>query len=271
MIAEALGRQVALAAGKPASFDGAAERDDRQAGRARAAGGRDQPGRRAAGCPRNNAISPSLLTDLLTLAAGGKQPGADRHVRRAAGGRLVGHAARPGSPRRSPNQAGQGLVRAKTGTLSGVNTISGAAGRPRTAGCWSSRSWPTAPATRSAARGRAGPDRRPAGRLRLPLRVGLRVSSGAGPGAAAGTVERMAQFVDWDLAAATAGALVKSGPAVSYDEADEVVAELRDADRRGGRARRGVHRADRAGRGRRRSGWSTARTGRRSTSPGSSR
>jgi coenzyme F420 biosynthesis associated uncharacterized protein len=37
----------------------------------------------------------------------------------------------------------------------------------------------------------------------------------------------MAQFVDWDLAAATAGALSKSGPAVSYDDAMQVVTELR--------------------------------------------
>ncbi|WFE58398.1 zinc-dependent metalloprotease [Micromonospora sp. WMMD712] len=37
----------------------------------------------------------------------------------------------------------------------------------------------------------------------------------------------MAQFVDWDLAAATAGALGKSGPRVSYSEATEVVSELR--------------------------------------------
>lgn len=37
----------------------------------------------------------------------------------------------------------------------------------------------------------------------------------------------MAQFVDWDLAAATAGVLSKSGPQVSYSEAAEVVAELR--------------------------------------------
>ncbi|MFI1192748.1 zinc-dependent metalloprotease [Micromonospora sp. NPDC020750] len=37
----------------------------------------------------------------------------------------------------------------------------------------------------------------------------------------------MAQFVDWDLAAATAGALSKSGPRVSYAEAAEVVSELR--------------------------------------------
>jgi coenzyme F420 biosynthesis associated uncharacterized protein len=37
----------------------------------------------------------------------------------------------------------------------------------------------------------------------------------------------MAQFVDWDLAGATAGTLAKSGPRVSYDEATEVVADLR--------------------------------------------
>jgi coenzyme F420 biosynthesis associated uncharacterized protein len=37
----------------------------------------------------------------------------------------------------------------------------------------------------------------------------------------------MAQFVDWDLAAATAGALGKSGPKVTYDEAAEVVADLK--------------------------------------------
>ncbi|GAA2613886.1 hypothetical protein GCM10010399_50960 [Dactylosporangium fulvum] len=37
----------------------------------------------------------------------------------------------------------------------------------------------------------------------------------------------MAQFVDWDLAAATAAALGKSGPAVSYEEAAAAVADLR--------------------------------------------
>jgi coenzyme F420 biosynthesis associated uncharacterized protein len=37
----------------------------------------------------------------------------------------------------------------------------------------------------------------------------------------------MAQFVDWDLATATAGALGKSGPHVSFSEAAEVVADLR--------------------------------------------
>ncbi len=37
----------------------------------------------------------------------------------------------------------------------------------------------------------------------------------------------MAQYVDWDLAAATAGALGKSGPRVSFREASEVVTDLR--------------------------------------------
>src|SRR5687767_5698305 len=37
----------------------------------------------------------------------------------------------------------------------------------------------------------------------------------------------MAQFVDWDLAAATAATLGKSGPRVTLDEANAVVAELR--------------------------------------------
>ena len=38
----------------------------------------------------------------------------------------------------------------------------------------------------------------------------------------------MAQFVDWDLAAATAGALGKTGPAVTYEQATDVVADLRE-------------------------------------------
>jgi coenzyme F420 biosynthesis associated uncharacterized protein len=37
----------------------------------------------------------------------------------------------------------------------------------------------------------------------------------------------MAQFVDWDLAAATAGALGKSGPRVTFQEAADAVADLR--------------------------------------------
>jgi serine-type D-Ala-D-Ala carboxypeptidase/endopeptidase (penicillin-binding protein 4) len=78
----------------------------------------------ASGLSRLNAISPSLLTDLLTLAASGKQP--------ALGSMFAGLpvAGWSGTLRTrfvtpAPNQAGQGLVRAKTGSLTGVNTISG--------------------------------------------------------------------------------------------------------------------------------------------------
>lgn len=42
-----------------------------------------------------------------------------------------------------------------------------------------------------------------------------------------GTVEAMVQFVDWDVAAATAGALGRTGPRVTFAEAAEAVADLR--------------------------------------------
>jgi serine-type D-Ala-D-Ala carboxypeptidase/endopeptidase (penicillin-binding protein 4) len=122
-MAEVLSRQVALAAQQPASFDGAT--------RAMIAKLQElglPPGEiklaDASGLSRLNAISPSLLTDLLTLAASGKQP--------ALGSMFAGLpvAGWSGTLRTrfvtpAPNQAGQGLVRAKTGSLTGVNTISG--------------------------------------------------------------------------------------------------------------------------------------------------
>ncbi len=37
----------------------------------------------------------------------------------------------------------------------------------------------------------------------------------------------MAEFVDWDLAVTTAAMLGKSGPRVTFDEANEVVVQLR--------------------------------------------
>jgi D-alanyl-D-alanine carboxypeptidase/D-alanyl-D-alanine-endopeptidase (penicillin-binding protein 4) len=78
----------------------------------------------ASGLSRNNAISPKLLTDLLALAARGEQPALSAMF----GGLPV--AGWSGTLRSrfvtpAPNRIGQGLVRAKTGTLTGVNTISG--------------------------------------------------------------------------------------------------------------------------------------------------
>ena len=66
-----------------------------------------------------------MLTDLLALAASGKQP----QLAGMFGGLPV--AGWSGTLRTrfvtpAPNQIGRGIVRAKTGSLSGVNTISGA-------------------------------------------------------------------------------------------------------------------------------------------------
>jgi D-alanyl-D-alanine carboxypeptidase/D-alanyl-D-alanine-endopeptidase (penicillin-binding protein 4) len=123
VIAEALGRQVALASSRPASFEGATGAIAAKltelglpAGEARLYD--------ASGLSRRNAISPSLLTDVLALAAGGTQPA----VAAMFGGLPV--AGWSGTLRTrfvtpDPNQVGQGVVRAKTGSLSGVNAMAG--------------------------------------------------------------------------------------------------------------------------------------------------
>jgi D-alanyl-D-alanine carboxypeptidase/D-alanyl-D-alanine-endopeptidase (penicillin-binding protein 4) len=123
VIAEALGRQVALATGRPASFAGATAailaeltKLGLPAAEARLYD--------ASGLSRRNAISPSLLTDVLSLAAGGTQPA----VAALVGGLPV--AGWSGTLRTrfvtpDPNRAGQGVVRAKTGSLSGVNAMAG--------------------------------------------------------------------------------------------------------------------------------------------------
>nr|WP_233625304.1 D-alanyl-D-alanine carboxypeptidase/D-alanyl-D-alanine-endopeptidase [Actinoplanes sp. ATCC 53533] len=123
VLAEALARQVALAAGKAPSFSGAAEAMIAKLGElglpASGASLAD-----ASGLSRRNKISPKLLTDVLTLAAGGTRP----ELTAMFGGLPV--AGWSGTLRNrfvtpSPNRIGQGLVRAKTGTLTGVNAISG--------------------------------------------------------------------------------------------------------------------------------------------------
>lgn len=57
--------------------------------------------------------------------------------------------------------------------------------------------------------------------------MGTSLSGFGLPERVAGTVDRMAQFVDWDLAAATAKTLGKGGPEISLAEATAVVEELR--------------------------------------------
>ncbi|GIF07748.1 D-alanyl-D-alanine carboxypeptidase/D-alanyl-D-alanine endopeptidase [Actinoplanes siamensis] len=122
-LAEAMARQVALAAGAEASFDGASEA---MIGKLRELG---LPGDEAtlydgSGLSRHNGISPTLLVQTLALAAGGTRPelSAMFNGLPVAGwsGTLRTRFVTP-----SPNQAAQGVVRAKTGTLSGVNTLAG--------------------------------------------------------------------------------------------------------------------------------------------------
>jgi serine-type D-Ala-D-Ala carboxypeptidase/endopeptidase (penicillin-binding protein 4) len=123
VIAEAMGRQVALAAGRPASFDGATQA---VIGKLNELGlpGDEANLYDASGLSRHNGISPALLTDLLALAASGKRPGLSSIFGGlpVAGwsGTLQTRFVTP-----SPNRVGQGVVRAKTGSLSGVNTMAG--------------------------------------------------------------------------------------------------------------------------------------------------
>jgi D-alanyl-D-alanine carboxypeptidase/D-alanyl-D-alanine-endopeptidase (penicillin-binding protein 4) len=121
-VAEVLGRQVAVAAGKPASFEGggsAIVAELRELGLAPAGVALAD----ASGLSRRNRISPALLTQLLGLAAGGRQPA----LAGIFGGLPVAGWSGTLAKRFAVpvNRAGQGVVRAKTGTLSGVSTMAG--------------------------------------------------------------------------------------------------------------------------------------------------
>jgi D-alanyl-D-alanine carboxypeptidase/D-alanyl-D-alanine-endopeptidase (penicillin-binding protein 4) len=125
VVAEALARQVALARNKPASFEGAAVAMDEMvaelglpAAESSLADG--------SGLSRSNRVTPGLLTDVLALAAKGTRPelaGLFPGLPVAAwSGTLDDRFERSGE---RPTKAGAGVVRAKTGTLSGVHAISG--------------------------------------------------------------------------------------------------------------------------------------------------
>jgi D-alanyl-D-alanine carboxypeptidase/D-alanyl-D-alanine-endopeptidase (penicillin-binding protein 4) len=122
-IAEVLGRQVALAAGKPASFDNTSQATlDKLRDLGLPADEGDLYD--ASGLSRHDGISPALLAQTLALAASGRQPALSGVFSGlpVAGwsGTLADRFAKP-----SGNKVGQGVVRAKTGTLSGVNTMAG--------------------------------------------------------------------------------------------------------------------------------------------------
>ncbi|MFG2975721.1 D-alanyl-D-alanine carboxypeptidase/D-alanyl-D-alanine-endopeptidase [Streptomyces sp. NPDC048331] len=119
-IAEALARQTALASGRPASFEGAEQAvTDRLT-----ALGIDTAGSRFAdgsGLNRADKVSAGLLTGLLAKAADPKRP----ELRPVLTGLPVAGFTGTLKARNSGTSPAAGLLRAKTGTLTGVNSLSG--------------------------------------------------------------------------------------------------------------------------------------------------
>jgi D-alanyl-D-alanine carboxypeptidase/D-alanyl-D-alanine-endopeptidase (penicillin-binding protein 4) len=119
-IAEALARQTALATGRPASFDGAAgavrkqlERLDLPLSGARFADG--------SGLDRTDRVSAVLLAQLLVRAADPDHP----ELRSLLTGLPIAGFSGTLRSRYADSPAGSGMVRAKTGTLTGVHTLAG--------------------------------------------------------------------------------------------------------------------------------------------------
>ncbi|MET9855443.1 D-alanyl-D-alanine carboxypeptidase/D-alanyl-D-alanine-endopeptidase [Streptomyces sp. NPDC006450] len=119
-IAEALARQTALASGAPAGFDGAAQ----AVGARLAALGVDTAGSRFAdgsGLNRADKLSAGLLTALLAKAADPQHP----ELRPVLTGLPVAGFTGTLRTRNAGGSPAAGLLRAKTGTLSGVNSLAG--------------------------------------------------------------------------------------------------------------------------------------------------
>ncbi|MFE1552214.1 D-alanyl-D-alanine carboxypeptidase/D-alanyl-D-alanine-endopeptidase [Streptomyces sp. NPDC058718] len=121
-LAEALARQTALARKQPASFDGAGQavRDELAELGLPLAGARFADG---SGLDRRDRVSAALLTALLTRAADPARPALRPVLTGLPVGGFTGTLA--GRFDTAPATAGAGLVRAKTGTLTGVNTLAG--------------------------------------------------------------------------------------------------------------------------------------------------
>ncbi|PWU43330.1 D-alanyl-D-alanine carboxypeptidase/D-alanyl-D-alanine-endopeptidase [Micromonospora globispora] len=122
VIAETLARQVALARDKPASFAGGAAATDAVIGELGLPADEISLAD-GSGLSRTDRISPSLLTDLLTLAGNGSHP----ELAAIFGGLPVAGWSGTLDDRyeAAVTKAGAGVVRAKTGTLTGVNAIAG--------------------------------------------------------------------------------------------------------------------------------------------------
>ncbi|MFI6644460.1 D-alanyl-D-alanine carboxypeptidase/D-alanyl-D-alanine-endopeptidase [Streptomyces sp. NPDC050504] len=124
-IAEALARQTAIALGEPASFEGASRALKAQLTKL----GLPLSGAHFAdgsGLDRNDKVTARLLAALLAKAADPARP----ELRSVLTGLPVAGFTGTLSDRYSPTSPGTGLVRAKTGTLRGVNTLAGTAVLP---------------------------------------------------------------------------------------------------------------------------------------------
>lgn len=122
VLAEVLARQVALAVHQPASFDGAAV-----AVRSVLAGLGVQVGgalRDGSGLAASDAVSPAALTAMLRLIADGSQPKLASVVTSLPVAAWSGTLADRYLPGGSAG-VGAGVVRAKTGTLTGVSSLAG--------------------------------------------------------------------------------------------------------------------------------------------------
>jgi D-alanyl-D-alanine carboxypeptidase/D-alanyl-D-alanine-endopeptidase (penicillin-binding protein 4) len=122
VLAESLARQVAIAKGKPASFEGAAQALEQVLAELSLPQGQFDLAD-GSGYSRNNRLSPAVLTGLLSKAAGGAQPPLMDlfNVLPVSGwsGSMDYRFAKPDASN------ALGVVRAKSGTLNGVNSISG--------------------------------------------------------------------------------------------------------------------------------------------------
>jgi D-alanyl-D-alanine carboxypeptidase/D-alanyl-D-alanine-endopeptidase (penicillin-binding protein 4) len=119
-IAEALARQTAVAAGEPASFDGAAKAVTARLKKLRlpVGGARIADG---SGLDRDDHVSAALLAQVLVRAADIGHP----ELRPLLTGLPVAGFSGTLRTRYGADTVGRGVVRAKTGTLTGVNTLAG--------------------------------------------------------------------------------------------------------------------------------------------------
>ncbi|MFD7747032.1 D-alanyl-D-alanine carboxypeptidase/D-alanyl-D-alanine-endopeptidase [Streptomyces sp. NPDC059698] len=119
-IAEALARQTAIAKGEKASFAGAgrAVTNELKKLQVPVAGARFADG---SGLDRAGRVTPALLTALLARAADPERPG----LRPALTGLPIAGFSGTLGGRYERDAAGTGLIRAKTGTLRGVNSLAG--------------------------------------------------------------------------------------------------------------------------------------------------